>query len=88
MPEVTRIGKVTDTEERELDVIADSGHVRLDVAGAVVFLTVSDANRLCNHLIKAMTKAVDQGMAEAIEYTVSDDPEPGGATSAWKHHYG
>jgi hypothetical protein len=86
MPDITHIGTITDTECRVIHVQADSGHIRLDAFDRS-FLTVSDANRLCHHLIGAMNTAIDQGLTEAIEYTLSDEePEPGGATSAWEHH--
>lgn len=61
MTVITRIGTVTDTDQRNLAIAADSGHVRLDIPGDRNFLTVRDANKLCHLLIKAMNTAIAQG---------------------------
>lgn len=61
MTAITRIGTVTDTDQRDLGIAADSAHVRLDTAGETKFLTVRETNKLCHHLIKAMNTAVAQG---------------------------
>lgn len=61
MTVITRIGTVTDTDQREILVVADSAHVRLEVPGDLNYLTVRDANKLCHHLIKAMNTAIAQG---------------------------
>lgn len=62
MPDITHIGTVTDTECRVIAVKADSGSVRLD-GYDLSHLSISEANRLCRHLIKAMGTAIDQAQA-------------------------
>lgn len=61
MTVITHMGTITDTDQRELFIFADSAHVRLDTAGEVKFLTVREANKLCHLLIKAMNTAIAQG---------------------------
>jgi hypothetical protein len=97
--QVTRIGKVTDTEERELDVIADSGNIRLDALGGIACFTVAEARKLRSLLFDAIGQAQqqenDHDPAGHVGDCTGEQPsgdcpacETGGPTSAWEHHYG
>ncbi len=87
MPEIAHVGTATDTECRVTVITADSGHIRIDGYRNSIF-TIDEANSYCHYLITAMTKAIRQRAQQARDNAQDDEPEPGGATSAWEHHYG
>jgi hypothetical protein len=87
MPEVAHIGTVTDSQCRVTIIKADNGRITIDGYPDSRF-TIDDANRYCNHLIQAMAKAIRQRAEQARDNAQDAEPELGGATSAWEHHYG